>query len=497
MKNKSKLIFIFLLLLFCFQSVVYSAFTTTMSVDGSAVARVESDVRITDFSVYESVGGAISSYEEFSKDTVLSNITLNSSSSITFKVVVVNYGSTEVCITDITGLPSGLSYELIDYTLNDRLCDDSGKCSNYAIKTFYIKVTGNSGQYDLNLLFTFDIKSIVSVTYQNITNNGYPVEVNYNDDLEVSIGYSNAVGVVVYQGGILYDDYTYLNGVLTVKNVVDDIVVRGFSLTINFDYTGKVQIYDVVYPGLYKLETWGAQGGCNLEPGNVDQYCGYGGYSVGNMNITETTLYVYVGGQGSLGSNLKGGYNGGGDCGYAGMTGGGATHIATVEGTLNYLESYKNSKDLLIVAGGGGGADVFSGGSGGGFKGGTAGTDGYHTPGEGGTQSAGGAGINNGVFGQGGKASYIDTDGSGAGGGGYYGGGSGKVGDWSSGGGGSGYIGNASMISKHMTCFKCETSTATATKTQSTDNVSSTAIADYAKSGDGYAKITLLQMQKY
>ena len=56
-------------------------------------------------------------------------------------------------------------------------------------------------------------------------------------------------------------------------------------------------------------------------------------------------------------------------------------------------------------------------------------------------------------------------------------------------GGGSGYIGNSLLSNKVMYCYKCTASSSENTKTISTDNVSSTPISNYAKKGNGYAKI--------
>lgn len=64
-------------------------------------------------------------------------------------------------------------------------------------------------------------------------------------------------------------------------------------------------------------------------------------------------------------------------------------------------------------------------------------------------------------------------------------------------GGGSGYIGNPLLTSyktytKHMAGYNVATSDDDSTKTISTTNVSSTPTADYAKSGNGYARITFI-----
>ena len=43
-----------------------------------------------------------------------------------------------------------------------------------------------------------------------------------------------------------------------------------------------------------------------------------------------------------------------------------------------------------------------------------------------------------------------------------------------------------------MYCYECEESNEEATKTVSTTNVSEEAIANYAKKGNGYARITFI-----
>ena len=270
-----------------------------------------------------------------------------------------------------------------------------------------------------------------------------------------------------------------------------------------YEYTGKEEIYVVPEDGTYKLETWGAQGGSYDET----YHGGYGGYSSGYIALKKgDKLYINVGGQGSyIGSYDKGqgGYNGGGsillthsDGNEKRATGGGATHISLKSGLLSTLENSKD--DILIVSGGGGATQVNSailgqgwgiGGSGGGVVGSAGTGKNYSTdviaPGGTQTQSTEGN-INSysGIFGKGGENS--STGNSSGGGGGFYGGSSSLRGA----GGGSGYIGNSKLINKQMYCYNCEESSDESTKTISTTNVSETPIANYAKKGAGYAKVT-------
>ena len=206
-----------------------------------------------------------------------------------------------------------------------------------------------------------------------------------------------------------------------------------------FNYTGSIQQLAVPSTGLYKLEVWGACGGYRPSTSHVG---GKGGYSVGYTKLVKNEiLYIVCGGVGSAYGD--GGYNGGGRGSglstWGGAGGGGATHIAKLDGLLAAIgyENFVTNRKGLIVAGGGGGAAASNyeswgdGGSGGGLTGGSG--VGHYSPG-GGTQTGGFA------FGQGG---YINSPISwyGGGGSGLFGGGVATGQDrGSSGAGGSGYI---------------------------------------------------------
>ncbi len=317
---------------------------------------------------------------------------------------------------------------------------------------------------------------------------------------------------------------------ITAKGNVkwDEACVNGNEWT--YEYKDNT-IYDFSAPcsGTYKLETWGAQGGSALTLEG-----GYGGYSVGNIDLRrKQQLYIVVGGRGessgemTLNTNeftiLNGGYNGGGKGarGYCSgnlrhaTSGGGATHIATSSGLLSSFEN--NKENVIIVAGGGGGAYCSSldgktirsggpngvGGSAGGYIGNSAPWSGSSGNGinyiaTGGNQDVGGNSgssyINDnsvsGGFGQGGQISSEGGCSNPVGGGsGYYGGGLSR---YAPAAGGSSYINNPNLKEKHMVCYNCTTSDNEGTKTITTTKISETPATDTAKKGDGYAKITLL-----
>lgn len=208
----------------------------------------------------------------------------------------------------------------------------------------------------------------------------------------------------IYMEHIDYND-DYGIHIVTTDN---DTLTANFVAT-DFKYTGNVQEYVAPANGTYKIEVWGASGG------DFDSFSGgLGSYVSGYTYINKgTTLYIYVGGQGSSTLTI-GGYNGGGDTTNTlyGASGGGATDVRLVGGEYSNFDSLKSR---IIVAAGGAGAnnrnnDVVTGGilygaGDGGAAGGLIGYDGNtinykktagfesfneHTIGTGGTQNAGG-----------------------------------------------------------------------------------------------------------
>ncbi len=355
--------------------------------------------------------------------------------------------------------------------------------------------------------------------------------IKYIDNTNVQTGdYLQAGGV---RKIIVHIEYRY--------DVESFIPTNELSLAINFsfiqpkevtttewdyEYIDQEQYFIVPKTGTYKLETWGAQGG-----NSADFIGGYGGYSTGQVEKAKgDILYINVGGAGGGGNtnkNYPGGYNGGGakkhyysedsdkdlSGGRMPSSGGGATHVASASGILSsFLEPSNASKYVYIVSGGGGGATYQDedtcghGGSGGGYQA-NSGVPGDNCSiaikgkryGTGGSQTSGGTtyGCNYhdedtfGTFGQGAIQTYdsLLPHNSGGGGGWFGGGADGCAGP---GGGGSSYIGNSLLTNKAMYCYNCEESTEESTKTISTTNVSEIPTSQYAKIGNGYARITYL-----
>jgi hypothetical protein len=242
-----------------------------------------------------------------------------------------------------------------------------------------------------------------------------------------------------------------------------------------FTYTGKEQSFSVpAHVTKIKVVALGAAG--------AGHNGGRGGRTTATISVTPgETLAVFVGGEGS---EMRGGFNGGGPglpgghCSCAGFGGGGASDVRVGGDAL--------SDRILIAAGGageGGGNGTADGegegGGGGGLTGGLGGGGPYNFQngggGFGGTQTAGGSGAVagtdcekysgapglNGTLGDGGSGGaggksngHSAGGGGGGGGGGYYGGGGGGGGcggytHYNNGGGGGG--GGSSYIDPSAT----------------------------------------------
>lgn len=398
-------------------------------------------------------------------------------------------------------VPSGTSSHTISVTSEDKrstttytlhfVREHSSKLKSLTIEGNALQPSFSSSIYDYTVNISKDILSLKTTG------------IAYDEEAKITyqgFGYiksSTVAKVIVTEPHADPTEYR----IRIVKAEVAEPIVY------NFPYTGGIQTFKAPYTGYYQLETWGAQGGSY---GNYRG--GYGAYATGNVYLQQDEiLYVVVGGQGGVASNsrISASYNGGGGARTQSGNdkaggGGGATHIARRTGILSSLNSYR-SNILMVSAGGGGGYFYPSfnsiGGDAGGISGVVApnGTCSGRTLYKGAAASQSGAGANNSCGGDQ-RRTYAGfgygRDGvewQAGGGAGYFGGGAGFA---HGGNGGSSYIGNNDLVSrgkvtKVMYCYSCTTSNVASTYTVSTRNYSVSPISYYAKSGSGYARISM------
>ena len=393
----NKYLVIFLLMPFLFMALIYASFSSELLVNGSAMLRVNADIRITNLKVIEQSNGAYETYSsEFNKNSTSIYVSLpNIDSTITYEVTIKN--------------SSTISYDLSDLVIESNSND--------------------------NINYEIDIEVGEEIPANSEKN--FTIKLYYNSE---STPTDNTDTLV-----IKYEFIEHINSYVVAT----------------YDYTGSSQSFTAPYNGIYKIELWGAQGGGfeGFAGGKGGYVSGdiilnenktlfvY----VGENGVGATEQHIHI----------TGGYNGGGDAmseltSETGTvsTGGGATDIRLISGSW---DNFSSLKSRIMIASGGGGSDYYIdkynglGGAGGGLIGydGTNSVDSLTEEGSigiGGTQIKGGTNEEypefpelNGGFGFGGNYAINNGSNSGAGGSGYYGGSSGHR-YRAGGGGGSSYI---------------------------------------------------------
>ena len=345
-------------------SIAYSAIASTMIIKGKSYARVESDVRITDFSISSSKNST-SYYEEFTKDTISTKIKFNNETdaSAIYKVEVTNYGEPYVAISSITGIPEEITYEIEDYTLKEKICNINDKCNKVASKVFYIIFYGTNIEVEMNLKFEFKI--FHNLTYYYFKNTEYPKSILEGETLTIDMSLDDTQLVSIEGNDDAIMNFNQTTKELTINNVTSDLNI--FSINqIDYEYEYKndnYQTFTAPAKGIYRIQLWGASGGHGLANGqSMGGVTGKGAYTSGYIELERNQkLYVYVGKKGNdgeIGINATGGYNGGGNATWdtkdneSAGAGGGATDVRLVDGSWDDFGSLKSR--IMTAAGGGG-----------------------------------------------------------------------------------------------------------------------------------------------
>ena len=243
--NKTFYIVIMIICCFFFQTSAYSLLNSSLTITGNAIARIRNNVRINDFKIHEVSDGVISSYEEFSKTNTNSNVTLpNSDSYIIYKLDIGNYETVEMQLSNITGLSSNLTYELIDYSLHDMICDVTNKCTSGAEMTLYLKIKYTSydsakTNYNVNLNYEFNEFSNVlmvgsefkSTIPPNATQLVFTDEKPAQGTVLTDVSYNKDMGVVGYLDGTTYKISTRRTGIKAEANVDSSYMFSETALT--------------------------------------------------------------------------------------------------------------------------------------------------------------------------------------------------------------------------------------------------------------------------
>lgn len=217
-KSNFKII-IFLIIMFVYYcSVVYSAFSSTIVMTGTAYARIATDVRITNFKISEKYSSTnyVSNYEKFSKNSISPSITFDGTGTVYYDIEITNYNENKVGLFSISGLPEGLSCSFYDISSDGVLLDGIGTA------TFTVSFSG-TGNFKFD--FIIDIRSIYSITYEGFENNNYPISVFENEKKVINFENEDISKILMLVNDIEYSDYVFENNVLTFGPVDGNVII--------------------------------------------------------------------------------------------------------------------------------------------------------------------------------------------------------------------------------------------------------------------------------
>lgn len=231
-------LFCLVVLSILFMSVGYSSFNNNLYIDDMGmVVRTIADIRVTNITLFDT-NNATSTYEEYDVNSIIMGVNLNSSdASITYVVDVTNYGNVDMGIFNISGIDdaSNVTYEISNYKVKDKICNEENVCNNGITKSFYVTIKHKdtstaSGNYNLKL--TFDFRKFHTVTYEEVIENEsfpLPKEVLEGDNLVVDFNPYLIADVFIFFGDLIYNDYTFEKQILTVRNVLEDVRINAIN----------------------------------------------------------------------------------------------------------------------------------------------------------------------------------------------------------------------------------------------------------------------------
>lgn len=244
-KLKSSIIISYAILIFVIcLSIGFSAFSNQLNIkDISASVRVSADIRITSVNLSEAYNDAYSTNLDYNKTNINGTVILpNEDSYVDYLVNIVNLGKVEMGIKELTLNNDNLDYELIDYNLGDKLCvieEGTSKCTLGAEKQIIVRLKWKDGSYDSsntenNFILDFNFQNyqkvyIEDTIKQNIVD--CPSEVINTSDLTFRYT-GEKFDIRIYMGSKRINDYTFENGLVTIKNVTDPVYIKYISYNI-------------------------------------------------------------------------------------------------------------------------------------------------------------------------------------------------------------------------------------------------------------------------
>ena len=174
------------------------------------------------------------------------------------------------------------------------------------IKTYTINVTReslNPGEHTskLSKLDVVGYEDKINPEFHPLTNE-YNVEIMPNEiDLNIKTEtFDSETEVTIIGNKYMTENSGVITITVTEPHSEDTIYTINYTKVdveskYDFEYTGDTQEFVAPVTGIYKIESWGAQGGYSIANGSIGAQGGLGGYSSGQINLNKKDkLYIYM-----------------------------------------------------------------------------------------------------------------------------------------------------------------------------------------------------------
>lgn len=214
--NKYKiftLVFVFLTIVIISLTIGFSAYSTSLAIDGKALVRPIKDSRITGMKIFKTTNNAVVSSFDYTAYSLTSDITLNNyNSKVTYSVTITNLSSDNLVITKVNNQVynnSNIEYVFEDLEINKTKIKPA---SQYTFKITFQYKTKNITNKDLRSILVFNYKKvpeyklkIKSIDESNIKVVANSEEYNSTGEFENIFDENTKIKILVQKDGY-YDE---------------------------------------------------------------------------------------------------------------------------------------------------------------------------------------------------------------------------------------------------------------------------------------------------
>ena len=206
------LVFVFLTISILSLTIGFSAYSTSLAINGKALVRPIKESRITDMKISKVTNNAVISSFDYTAYSIISDITLdNYNSTVTYNITLTNLSSENLVITKVNN--QVYSNSNIEYTFDDIEINKTKikPASQYTFKVTFKYKTKNISDKNLKCILVFNYKKVPEYTLKIKSIDGSNIKVVTSSDEYNSLNEfekvfdENTKGKVLIQKDGFYD----------------------------------------------------------------------------------------------------------------------------------------------------------------------------------------------------------------------------------------------------------------------------------------------------